>query len=481
MVSTRKLRNLIKHNAEINEDWSDKDATVVHRSRVRDGSYSDCESNGSPETSRNPQKPGLAKLQSMSKTSDTRCPDLLQSQPDSSSYGCLSLLKEKIPGDETSALDALHTLADGPVNILRPFSNAETESSTHIKGSKGNESDDKPSAPATVPLFEKNANSRKRKKIERLSEIANNEMVTRKSARLMKDPHHDGITISEVEQQDPHNDGSAISEVEAMDNMDATQNALSQKSDSMSKARSSHKLGILKSLAPECKPSEVADDSRNNITNPVNSVVDLKDKLRRWCMSEWCCTAIDCPWFPKNDFFAEYLDHVKLGHESAKNEFVKCLNQVEMGHGPKLIRVEWGVITSSFGKPRRFSKQFLQEEREKLSQYHESVGQQYPDLQSVVREGLPTDLARPLAVGQGAIACHPKTRELHDGSVLTVDRNRCRVLQIDGSELKSGFEFVMGTNMQREVTHLRWKIMCEISSSRVNIRDLPGYLLANDW
>jgi hypothetical protein len=139
------------------------------------------------------------------------------------------------------------------------------------------------------------------------------------------------------------------------------------------------------------------------------------------------------------------------------------------------------IFCSSFGKPRRFSKQFLQEEREKLSQYHESVGQQYPDLQSVVREGLPTDLARPLAVGQGAIACHPKTRELQDGSVLTVDRNRCRVLQIDGSELKSGYEFVMGTNMQREVTHLRWKIMCEVSSSRVNIRDLPGYLLANDW
>jgi hypothetical protein len=70
----------------------------------------------------------------------------------------------------------------------------------------------------------------------------------------------------------------------------------------------------------------------------------LQDKLRRWCMSEWCCTAIDYPWFPKNGFFAEYLN---LGHESAKNEFVKCLNQVEMGHGPKLIRVEWGVITRS--------------------------------------------------------------------------------------------------------------------------------------
>jgi hypothetical protein len=151
-----------------------------------------------------------------------------------------------------------------------------SESSAHIKGSKDNESDDKPSAPATVQLFEENANSIKRKKIKRLSGIANNEMVTRKSARLMKDPHHDGSTISEVEQQDPHNDGSAISEVEAMDNMDVTQNALTQKSDSMSKAISSHKLGILKALAPEYKPSEVVVDYRNNITNPVNSVVDLK-------------------------------------------------------------------------------------------------------------------------------------------------------------------------------------------------------------
>lgn len=57
-----------------------------------------------------------------------------------------------------------------------------------------------------------------------------------------------------------------------------------------------------------------------------------------------------------------------------------------------------------------------------------------------MREGLPTDLARPLAVGQRVIACHPRTRELHDGSVLTVDHSRCRV-QFDRPEL--GVEFVM--------------------------------------
>ena len=74
------------------------------------------------------------------------------------------------------------------------------ESSAHIKDeSKDNDSDEKPSVPAAVP-FEKNNNSRK--KIKRQSELASNEMVTRKKARLTKDPHHDGSAVSEVKQQD---------------------------------------------------------------------------------------------------------------------------------------------------------------------------------------------------------------------------------------------------------------------------------------
>ncbi|XP_051214162.1 protein ALWAYS EARLY 3 isoform X2 [Lolium perenne] len=791
MSSTRKVRNVNKRYAKINEDWNDKDAAVVHKNKVRkkklsdlgsqwtkdelehfygayrkygkdwkkvaaavhdrtsdmvealynmnraylslaegtataagliammtdhynilDGSNSDRESNDSLKASRKPQKRGRAKLQSASKTSDTRYPDLLQSQPTSSSYGCLSLLKKKrsggnrpravgkrtprVPvasmyhrddkigpanrqakpdatngddegahvaalalaevcqrggspqvsqtlgrssdhmflspiksadrknadsemgnskmhgfqveadypegsvgsreaetgdhpkydsyfmnnegsafgkskqklkrpqrrrkkaahktddqfeddreacsgteegysarkakyesevdalgskaswpsnksskrsrqlffGDEISALDALHTLADISVNILQPSSNAESESSAHIKDEskdnesdeKPNESDEKPSVPAAVPLFEKKDNSRKTKKIKRQSELVNIEMVTRKKARLTKDPHHDGSTISEVKQQDckcgvktekkkrkystgkiskdaknalkdiekaevsaeegnvvsnkgRHTHVSPVSKQnkskaqesspahadfgkEAMDNMDTTQNAITQQSDSPSKARSRRKLGILKALTPECKPPEGADDSCDNVTYPVNNVLDLKDKLshclssrflRRWCMSEWFYSAIDYPWFAKSEF-VEYLNHVKLGHV------------------PRLTRVEWGVIRSSLGKPRRLSKQFLHEEREKLSQYRESVRQHYAELQSGVREGLPTDLARPLAVGQRVIACHPKTRELHDGSVLTVDLDRCRV-QFDRSEL--GVEFVM--------------------------------------
>lgn len=76
------------------------------------------------------------------------------------------------------------------------------ESSAQFKdGSKDNESDDKPSVPAAVSLFDKKDKPRKTKKIKRQSEIASNEVVTRKKARLSKDHHHDGST-SEVKQDD---------------------------------------------------------------------------------------------------------------------------------------------------------------------------------------------------------------------------------------------------------------------------------------
>ncbi|GER33135.1 hypothetical protein STAS_09245 [Striga asiatica] len=174
----------------------------------------------------------------------------------------------------------------------------------------------------------------------------------------------------------------------------------------------------------------------NKISNelPFSSMHDvassLKEKLssclenphlRRWCTYEWFYSAIDYPWFAKREF-VEYLYHVGLGHVS------------------RLTRVEWGVIRSSLGKPRRFSEQFLREEKQKLSLYRDSVRKHYSELREGVREGLPTDLARPLSVGQRVIAIHPKTREIHDGSVLTVDHSRCRV-QFDQLEL--GVEFVM--------------------------------------
>ncbi|XP_074303215.1 protein ALWAYS EARLY 3-like isoform X2 [Silene latifolia] len=143
-------------------------------------------------------------------------------------------------------------------------------------------------------------------------------------------------------------------------------------------------------------------------------------EVRRWCSYEWFYSAIDYPWF-------------------ARREFVEYLNHVGLGHIPRLTRVEWGVIRSSLGKPRRFSERFLQEEREKLEQYRESVRSHYANVRAGLGDGLPNDLARPLSVGQQVVGIHPKTRELHNGSVLAVDHHSCLV-QFDRRDL--GVEFV---------------------------------------
>ncbi|KAA3485308.1 protein ALWAYS EARLY 3 isoform X2 [Gossypium australe] len=199
------------------------------------------------------------------------------------------------------------------------------------------------------------------------------------------------------------------------------------------KIRSKRKTDVRK---PAIRKGMKSSDNivKGKISGPVtlfhDGVLDLKEKLcnflcsyqaRRWCAFEWFYSTIDYPWFAKREF-VEYLDHVGLGHI------------------PRLTRVEWGVIRSSLGKPRRFSEQFLKEEREKLNQYRESVRRHYAELHAGIGEGLPTDLARPLSVGQRVIAVHPKSREIHDGSVLTVDYSRYRI-QFDSPEL--GVEFVM--------------------------------------
>ena len=48
-------------------------------------------------------------------------------------------------------------------------------------------------------------------------------------------------------------------------------------------------------------------------------------KVRQWCIYEWFYSAIDLPWF-------------------ARNEFVEYLNHAGLGHVPRLTRAEWGVI-----------------------------------------------------------------------------------------------------------------------------------------
>ncbi|PQQ19455.1 hypothetical protein Pyn_07840 [Prunus yedoensis var. nudiflora] len=170
--------------------------------------------------------------------------------------------------------------------------------------------------------------------------------------------------------------------------------------------------GLSTVQVPSANPANLPTKNRGKLSNCLS-----RYQVRRWCAFEWFYSAIDYPWFAKREF-VEYLDHVGLGHV------------------PRLTRVEW----VSLGRPRRFSEQFLKERKEKLNQYRESVRTHYAELNAGTREGLPTDLARPLSVGQHVIAFHPRAREIHNGIVLTVDHSRCSV-QFDQPEL--GVEYIM--------------------------------------
>ncbi|KAH7330857.1 hypothetical protein KP509_20G005600 [Ceratopteris richardii] len=182
--------------------------------------------------------------------------------------------------------------------------------------------------------------------------------------------------------------------------------------------RQKSKSSALSVTCSQCIHTSLTEESHCNkvkITHCLSS-----EKVRRWCLYEWFYSAIDLPWFRKNDFVG-YLNHAGLGHV------------------PRLTRAEWSVIRGSLGKARRLSKRFLQQERKDLESYRDSVRDHYKKVR-LGRDGLPTDLPRPLSVGQRVIARHPKTKEVYNGSILTVDEDKCRV-QFDRPEM--GVELVM--------------------------------------
>ncbi|XP_020596183.1 protein ALWAYS EARLY 2-like isoform X2 [Phalaenopsis equestris] len=403
-------------------------------------------------------------------------------------------------GDESSGLDALQTLADLSLNILFPTSTVESESSMQVKEeTQTADIDEKPNIPESLST---NLQRERSKTVERKDKGRSTALdgVSGKGTKLSKGFAPDSKTSSDMKQQNSssstkiqkrkpksliekisnsqfqsdsqksefyqtqavgdgkrssakvkrasqilmqqklgkstksqecHFNASDLGRVVVDPNETAVADSSQNEVIFSTKSRNRRKMDLKKALAvKDPKSSETGVEEHMNRYPFSNRTYDLKETLshclssqllRRWCKFEWFYSAIDYPWF-------------------AKSEFVEYLNHVRLGHIPRLTRVEWGVIRSSLGKPRRLSSLFLQQEREKLEEYRESVRFHYADLRAGVREGLPTDLARPLSVGQRVIACHPRMREVHDGSVLTVDRNRCRV-QFDRPEL--GVEFVM--------------------------------------
>ncbi|KAK7277936.1 hypothetical protein RJT34_22956 [Clitoria ternatea] len=384
--------------------------------------------------------------------------------------------KKLFSGDETTALNALQTLAD--LSLMMPTSTIESESSVQLKGGRTTaDKDDKSSLP------EATSTSHKKYKVKHVV-VPEIEVSTSKKSKFGKESAMDSNALSASKEQLPFADTAwkrkrksmvskvANAKLDSYPNGPLKKEAVDNENRSVIKGKQADQVLTLPKQLKTVRSSEssLCSDQKDLTVStaevPLLSEVSLptircrrkmifkrpsmfKEKsfenilksqpkkystmleklssclshylLRRWFSFEWFYSAIDYPWFAKREFM-EYLNHVGLGNI------------------PRLTRVEWSVIKSSLGKPRRFSEHFLFEERQKLEQYRESVRKHYTELRTGIREGLPTDLARPLYVGQRVIALHPKTREAHDGSVLTVDHDKCRI-QFDRPEL--GVEFVM--------------------------------------
>ncbi|KAL0692380.1 hypothetical protein Bca4012_059560 [Brassica carinata] len=177
------------------------------------------------------------------------------------------------------------------------------------------------------------------------------------------------------------------------------------------------KMSLKKSLQERARSSETTFEkphryeinSKHELLKEQVSTCLSHPLVRRRCIFEWFYSAIDYPWF-------------------AKMEFIDFLNHLGIGPAPRLTRLEWSVIKSSLGRTRRFSEKFIQEERDKLKQYRESARKHYTEIRAGAREVLPRDFAQPLSVGNRVTAIHPKTREIRDGKILTVDHNKCNVM-----------------------------------------------------
>ncbi|KAM5569028.1 hypothetical protein ABKV19_016514 [Rosa sericea] len=407
-------------------------------------------------TSRKPRKLARGKLRNdASKGLEGHIPDISQSRSIASD-GCLSLLKNRRT-DEDSSFDALLTLAD--LSLRMPEATAEMESSAPVEEENFNiAKKSKLKGNPSVTMVEDTA--LKTSHLGKLKEGVP-QSTTGIQKRKQKSPVKLQINENEAQTEFPWKDNQMIESTDEVNYVNKVKRSshydthqkqgklvkpLGNSSSTTDRERQENNSGLSTvevqyanqanlTLRDKSKRKDIQKDAKSLqstsydqpnklvLSVPKNEL-NLKGRLsnclsryqaRRWCAFEWFYSAIDYPWF-------------------AKREFVEYLNHVGLGHVPRLTRVEWGVIRSSLGRPRRFSDQFLKEEKEKLHQYRESVRKHYAELNAGTRDGLPTDLARPLSVGQHVIAFHPRSREIHNGIVLSVDHSRYRV-QFDQSEL----------------------------------------------
>ncbi|KAK6130513.1 hypothetical protein DH2020_035741 [Rehmannia glutinosa] len=256
--------------------------------------------------------------------------------------------------DEEPAFDALQTLAD--LSLMMPIEN-EDESRVQFKDEPDDHVDESvplEALPANQPR-EKRKSSGIRMKGYLVSSSGAGSAKYQNLEKIQKIEDHPDIHLSEsLGIEVPENSSSADIRKEGSDS-----------------AQSAVQVPVV---------NQVSLPTKEKLSNCL-----LNQRLRRWCTYEWFYSAIDYPWFAKREF-VEYL-----------RKAWQCINVSSN-------------VKAALGKPRRFSEQFLKEEKEKLNQYRDSVRKHYTELREGIREGLPTR-PREAFISRTAGHCHSPEKQ----------------------------------------------------------------------
>lgn len=118
-------------------------------------------------------------------------------------------------------------------------------------------------------------------------------------------------------------------------------------------------------------------------------------KFQLWCMYEWLYPNIDLPWYQTN-------------------EFQGCLNALNLTHVHSGTRAQWSHIRSILGRPRRFSPQFLFEQREELAEARARLRAESA-LPTASGVGGLSPSALSLGINERCIAFHPPSKQILKG------------------------------------------------------------------
>jgi hypothetical protein len=153
--------------------------------------------------------------------------------------------------------------------------------------------------------------------------------------------------------------------------------------------------------------------------------------------ASWCAKLINClngrgRSFARNEFFYSDIDRPWFNFDSFRVELAK------MGISPdtKFSRSEWSVIRQQIRKrPRRFSKNFVAEESNKLRKYRHVIWEMQHEGRARP-EGFLFDVPDSIVPGTTVTALHQGLDILHRGVVLGYDKNRASYLvQFERKEL----------------------------------------------